>query len=52
MELETSCPYCGEPSAVIDEGGGANQNYVEGLRSVLQADAGRGFGDLTASRLT
>jgi Cysteine-rich CPXCG len=30
MELETSCPYCGEPiTLVIDEGGGANQNYVE-----------------------
>jgi hypothetical protein len=30
MELETNCPYCGEPIIlVVDEGGGANQSYIE-----------------------
>ena len=30
MELETNCPYCGEPIIlVVDEGGGTNQSYIE-----------------------
>ena len=30
MELETNCPYCGEPiTLVVDEGGGTNQSYIE-----------------------
>jgi hypothetical protein len=30
MELEATCPYCGEAiSFVIDEGGGEKQRYVE-----------------------
>jgi hypothetical protein len=30
VELETTCPYCGEPiTLVIDEGGGASQTYIE-----------------------
>ncbi len=30
MEVEGSCPYCGEPVALwIDEGGGRHQRYVE-----------------------
>jgi hypothetical protein len=30
MELETNCPYCGEPiTLVVDEGGGAHQHYIE-----------------------
>jgi hypothetical protein len=30
MELETTCPYCGETiTLVIDEGGGASQTYIE-----------------------
>jgi hypothetical protein len=30
MELEGTCPYCGEPISVwVDEGGGARQRYVE-----------------------
>ncbi|HEY7446779.1 MAG TPA: CPXCG motif-containing cysteine-rich protein [Vicinamibacterales bacterium] len=30
MELETTCPYCGEHiTLVIDEGGGASQTYIE-----------------------
>lgn len=30
MELEASCPYCGEPiTLVVDEGGGDHQSYIE-----------------------
>ena len=30
MEVEGSCPYCGEPIALwVDEGGGRSQRYVE-----------------------
>jgi len=30
MEVEGSCPYCGEPITLwIDEGGGRSQRYVE-----------------------
>lgn len=30
MELETSCPYCGESiTLVVDEGGGTHQRYIE-----------------------
>ena len=30
MEIETECPYCGEPITVwIDPGGGSRQRYVE-----------------------
>lgn len=30
MELESACPYCGEPITLwIDAGGGRSQRYVE-----------------------
>jgi hypothetical protein len=30
MEVELSCPYCGEPlSLVVDETGGRAQTYIE-----------------------
>jgi hypothetical protein len=30
MELESTCPYCGEPITFwVDEGGGSRQRYVE-----------------------
>jgi hypothetical protein len=30
MEIESSCPYCGESVSVwVDEGGGRRQSYVE-----------------------
>ena len=30
MEVEVSCPYCGEPLALaVDETGGRTQSYVE-----------------------
>lgn len=30
MEVETECPYCGEPLTLwIDSGGGSSQRYVE-----------------------
>jgi hypothetical protein len=30
MEVELSCPYCGEPlSIVVDETGGRAQTYIE-----------------------
>jgi len=30
MEIEATCPYCGEPiTFVVDEGGGSDQRYVE-----------------------
>ena len=30
MELEGTCPYCGEPISVwVDEGGGLRQRYIE-----------------------
>ena len=30
MEIEGTCPYCGEPVLVaVDEGGGTHQEYVE-----------------------
>lgn len=46
MELETSCPYCGEPiTLVIDEGGGANQNYVEDCEVCCRPMQVEVFGD-------
>jgi hypothetical protein len=30
MQVEVSCPYCGEPlTLVVDESGGRTQTYVE-----------------------
>jgi len=60
MEVETWCPYCGEPITVwVDAGGGQHQRYVEDCSvccrpieisawtdedGAYQVDAGRGAG--------
>jgi uncharacterized Zn finger protein len=37
MEVELSCPYCGEPlTFVVDESGGRTQSYVEDCQVCCQ----------------